>query len=255
MRRMVITGFGRFGQLFADISKTDFEVEILEIDDKLRELAQKNGYKVVSVDDISHSDVICLAVPISKIEETIKSIQPFVKESQLVMDVCSVKVYPAQLMKKYLTNCQTLATHPLFGPDSAKNGLKGLKLVLCPLRVSEENVNFWKNFWTSREVEVIVTTPEKHDEESIYSQGFTYTIAKIINNMDISDLTFTTRSYEAIKRVADLSANDTDQLFHDMLYYNPYFKSMKEKFENAVLKTRSTLDKIENEQIKKEPSI
>lgn len=247
MKKIIIIGFGRFGQLFAEIAKAEFVVQIVEIDTNLRELAQKNGFETVTLNDISHADVICLAVPISKIEETIKSIQPYVKDTQLIMDVCSVKVYPADLMKKYLPNSQTLATHPLFGPDSAKGGLPGLKLVLCPLNVSEHNLSFWNNFWSSKGVEVIVTTPEKHDEESIYSQGFTYTVARIINNMRIPELTFTTKSFEAIKRVADLSAKDSNQLFHDMLFYNPYFKLMKEQFESAVKETSIVLDDVSNE--------
>lgn len=241
---MTIVGFGRFGQLFADLAKSDFEISILEVDSNLNDQAQTSGYKTVSLNEVKDADIICLAVPISKIEETIKSVMPLVKMNQLVMDVCSVKVYPSKLMKKYLDGCQTLATHPLFGPDSAKGGLTGLKIALCPLNISKVNLDFWKYFWESRGVDVIITTPEKHDKESIYSQGFTYTIARVINNMHIPNLTFTTKSYEAIKRVADLSANDTEQLFHDMLYYNPFFKDMKKKFEKAIIETSKKIDSI-----------
>lgn len=251
---MLIIGYGRFGQLLADICKPDFEISILEVDSSYQKEARTKGYNIVSLDQVQKANVICLSVPISKIEEAIKSIKPFVKADQLVMDVCSVKVYPAGLMKKHLSVCQTLATHPLFGPDSAKGGLNGLKLVLCPLNVSLENTNFWKDYWISKGVDVIISTPEQHDEESIYTQGFTYTIARIINNMHIPSLLFTTKSYEAIKRVADLSANDSNQLFHDMLYYNPYFKAMKTRLEKAVLETNKTMNNIEREVIKQKPS-
>ena len=42
------------------------------------------------------------------------------KENAVIVDVCSVKEYPVQWMRELLpANVSILATHPMFGPDSA----------------------------------------------------------------------------------------------------------------------------------------
>jgi prephenate dehydrogenase len=248
MQKVSIIGFGRFGQLLADLTKDAFEVSVVESDKAKGELVTSRGFiKAMPLASVSEADFIFLAVPISSIEQLIKQIAPMLGKNHVVIDICSVKVYPANLMKKYLKHCQTITSHPLFGPDSASKGLKGLKMVLCRLNVSDENFDLWKNFWTSKGLEVIEATPEEHDKDSVYSQAFTYSIARIILEMNIPDLRFTTRSFNAIKEVAALSANDSDELFHDMLYYNPYFSEMKARLESSFSNVRNTLQGIEDE--------
>lgn len=66
--------------------------------------------------------------------------------------------------------------------------------------------------------------------------------------MQIPPIKITTKSFDSIKKVADFSANDSDQLFHDMLFYNPYFKEMKNKLENVISATSEILNKISSEQ-------
>lgn len=247
MKKIAIIGFGRFGEYWAGILRADFEVLILEVNPDYLNRARAKGYQVISTEQLGVADIIFIAVPISKIDDVLKEMRLFVNKNQLVMDVCSVKVYPSMLMKKYLPDCELIATHPLFGPDSGKNGLDGLKMALCPLRVKEGTVEFWNSYWTAKKVDVKVTTPEDHDQESIYSQGLTYTIAKIINLMSIPSLTFTTKSFDAIQKVAISSAHDSDQLFHDMLFYNPYFKPMKDKLELVLQKVNITLNAVLDE--------
>jgi prephenate dehydrogenase len=247
MKKAAIIGFGRFGQLLADLMKDVFEISVVEPDMTKGELATARGFKLMPLSSLGDADFVFLAVPISAVEGIIKDIAPLVAEHQTVVDGCSVKVYPANLMKKHLQHCQTIASHPLFGPDSAGKGLHGLKMVLCRLNVSDENFDLWRDFWVSKELEVIESTPEEHDKDSVYSQAFTYSIARIILAMKIPDLRFTTRSFNAIKEVAALSANDSDELFHDMLHYNPYFPEMKVRLEKAISTTLDRLKTIENE--------
>jgi len=51
-----------------------------------------------------------------------------------------------------------------------------------------------------------------------------------------------------LRQVAEFSANDSEQLFHDMLFYNPYFPKMKKELEDSIGQTSLTLNEIENEQ-------
>lgn len=241
-QKIAIIGYGRFGQLLASITKDDFEVVAVEQDPALQEQAVAQGFSVIPFESVSEATYIYLAVPISAMGTVVTQLAPLMRENHVVLDVCSVKVHPANLMKQHLAHCQTIATHPLFGPDSASNGLTGLKVFISPIHVDDVHVAVWRDFWTAKGATVIESTPEEHDQDTAYSQAFTYTIAKMILEMHIPDLTFTTRSYERLKEIADLSANDSEQLFHDMLAYNPYCKDMTKKLEQVA---KSVLAELE----------
>lgn len=250
MKKTAIIGFGRFGELLAKLGKTTFDIHIVESDPGRRQLAEASGYKLLPFESLSDIEFIFLAVPISQIKEVITKLAPQVDERHVIIDLCSVKVYPAKLMQQYLTKSQLLATHPMFGPDSAKKGLAGLQVAICPLRVDPSNVQIIRDFWSNLGVIVTETTPEAHDKDSVYSQAFTYSLARIILNMHLPRVGFKTRSFEALLQVAEFSANDSEQLFHDMLFYNPYYSEMKGQLESSIELTRLQLDEIEAAQSK-----
>lgn len=249
MKSIGIVGFGRFGELLADISATYFNINIVESNESKRKLAISKGYNILNVNDIGQVDFVFLAVPISAMEELLISIKPLLRSTQVVIDLCSVKVYPTKLMEKYIPHAQLLASHPMFGPDSAKKGLDGLQVVLCPISIEPDNLQIIKDFWTDLGTVVLAATPEEHDRDTAYSQAFTYSLAKLILGMNMPDITFRTRSFNDIYEVAALSAKDTDQLFHDMLFYNPYFPEMKTKLENSMENTKAILEVIASEQL------
>ena len=248
MKKLGIIGYGRFGALLASLAQHDCSVHVVETNSNKQAAAREAGFDLITFDQLKDMDIIVPAVPISSFESIVKQLASIVHKAQLVADVCSVKVYPATIMKRYLTNCQILATHPLFGPDSAKTGLRGLSVALCPLQVSDNNLNLVATFWEKQGVKVIYTTPEEHDKETVYSQAFTYSISRIVLGMQLPQITFTTKSYNKLAHIADLSARDTEQLFHDMLYYNPYFTNMRRKLTAAIAETEARLDEIEEEQ-------
>ena len=250
MKKVGVVGYGRFGQLLAELSSSSFNVHIVEIDPEKQKIAKKRGYKIMSFNQLEDMDYIFLAVPISRFESVVKKLAPLTNYNQVVIDVCSVKIYPSEIMKLYLKNAQILASHPMFGPDGAKSGLIGMKIAFCPIRISNDVLIDLKNFWVSKGVQVVETTPQKHDKDSVYSLGFIYSLERIVLSMQIPDLVFTTKSFDAIKTAAELSANDSEQLFHDMLLYNPYFTGMKEDFEKAIAKIDTQLKQIAKESVK-----
>ncbi|CAN5672926.1 hypothetical protein BH23PAT2_BH23PAT2_03290 [soil metagenome] len=248
MKTIAIVGYGRFGELLASLCSGYFNVHVIEPDDDRRDLAAANGHTVLNLDQLNRVDFVFLAVPISELEKLLAIVGSSLNENQVIIDLCSVKVHPVALMKKYVKNAQILATHPMFGPDSASSGLSGLQVALCPVSINQDNLKRIQDFWAHLDVITIETTPEEHDKDTVYSQAFTYSLAKLIIGTDIPGIMFTTRSFNAIYKVAALSAKDTDQLFHDMLFYNPYFTEMKAKLEDSILKTVSILDQIADEQ-------
>ena len=57
-----------------------------------------------------------------------------------------------------------------------------------------------------------------------------YILAHALNTMDLPELTFTTRSSTALYDIARYSAQDSEQLYRDMISFNPYVKEMLERF-------------------------
>lgn len=227
MKTVAIIGDGRFGRLLAEVVRREYTVVMVrEGDDTAAKIAP--------------ADVIILAVPISAIESVLIDLAPHVSATQLVMDVCSVKVHPAKLMRQYLPDRQILGSHPLFGPDSAKDGLTGLKVVLCPLGTDDAHVREWQGFWQRQGTEVVISTPEEHDKQAAYSQAWVYCMARMVQYADVPDLEFSTRTYDLLQEVGELSAQDSPVLFHDMLAYNPYFDEIKRKLEGSYEKLRET---------------
>lgn len=225
-----------------------FEVKIIVRNEVKAAKAREQGYTVLPLEQIGSVDIIFLAVLISGMEGAVRSMADYVHENQLVVDLCSVKVHPVKVMKNYLEKPQILATHPMFGPDSAKKGLKGMRVAFCPVRVEPENAGILRDFWVVHGVEVIETIPEKHDQDNAYSLAFSHIMAKVFNNMHFPELTFTTRSFNDISEVARLSANDTDQLFHDMLYYNPFLSDMLNNMQQSIASTLHDVETIRSEQ-------
>lgn len=248
MKKIAIVGFGRFGELLAELSSKSFDVSIVVRSEEKAARAKDLGYSVLSLEDIGAVDVVIMAVPISNMEQVAKQLTNYVKPHQVIVDVCSVKVYPTQVLKKHFAKNQILATHPMFGPDSAKKGLKGLRVAFCPIEVNQVNVNMLRGFWEQFGVEVIDTTPEEHDRDTVYSQAFSYTIAQILLGVPTSHITFTTRSFDDIREIAGYSKNDSYQLFHDMLYYNPYLPEMAKKLRTSINEVMGSVTVIEGEQ-------
>ena len=62
-----------------------------------------------------------------KLEPVLKEVAPFIKPGALVVDVASVKVKPTGWMEQHVpAHADIVGLHPLFGPQSGKNGIAGL---------------------------------------------------------------------------------------------------------------------------------
>ena len=238
-----IIGFGRFGRLVARILKSKFaDVHILVFARKRKKLGISQGVEFASLDEVCNSDVVIPCVPISSFEEVIKSIRGKIKPGSLLIDVCSVKVHPVEVMTKHIpANVEILATHPAFGPDSAKQGLKGLKIILHNVRVSPSKFARIKQSCQDIGLEVIEISPKEHDELMAFSLAYTHLIGRIGEKMNIKNTAVNTKGFTQLLKVQDYVVNDTTQLFKDMHNFNPYAKKMREQFHQALAKIEEVL--------------
>ena len=77
--------------------------------------------------------MVVVAVPVAAMPAVFDAIAPHVRPGALVADVGSVKMLPTRWMLERLPgHVDLVATHPLFGPQSARAGRGRSGLGRCP---------------------------------------------------------------------------------------------------------------------------
>lgn len=238
-----IIGFGRFGKLTARYLAQDFDVQVFDRNDKTAEV-KKTGARAASLESICRQKIIIPCVPISTFKDVLVEIGPFLRKDALVVDVCSVKVYPSQWMQALLPETVSiLATHPMFGPDSASDGLAGRKIFLAPIRIGKQRYQKIKAYLAAKKLIVIEKTPQQHDEQIAISLALTHFIGRTLSEFGATGLDMDTEGYRRLLHILEVVQNDTWQLFSDMHRYNPYAKQRRSAFMAAMKKINDRLEK------------
>ena len=133
-----------------------------------------------------------------------------------------------------------VGTHPLFGPQSGKNGIAGLNIAVCEVRGNCGNAV--ASFCSEKlGLKVFQVTPEEHDHEAAYVQGLTHMIAKMLVSLDLPQFKMTTKTYELIDRAVDFVRYDSDELFRTIERENPFVEETKKSFFAAARKLEKKL--------------
>lgn len=230
-----LIGYGRFGRLTVQHLSPDFEVVVhTRSADKKADIAAAGG-QLVTLEAACAQEIVILCVPISAMQITLECIAPMLKPDALVIDVCSVKTYPAQWMRELLPDSvEILATHPMFGPDSAAESVAGHKIVLCPERIATERYEKVKTWLQAKGIVLIETTPAEHDQDIAVSLALTHFIGRSLSEFGAAPLSIDTEGYKRLLHILEVTNNDTWQLFEDMHRYNPYAQDIRKAFLKAI---------------------
>jgi prephenate dehydrogenase len=242
-KSVTIIGFGRFGKTLYELIKNDFEITIYQ-----RKQNENNNLPITNnLEKAYQSEVIFFAVPIQSFESIIKEHKQYFRPEHLLIDVLSVKSYPAKIFKKYLegTKTQSLLTHPMFGPDSSKKGFADLPIVIDKFLTNEEMYNFWKEYFKKKQLRVIELNAEEHDKLAANSQGVTHFIGRLLDEYKMVPTPIDTVGATKLLEVREQTCNDTWELFMNLQHYNPYTKEMRIKLGEAY-------DKLYNKLIPKQ---
>ncbi|WP_405107341.1 prephenate dehydrogenase dimerization domain-containing protein [Phaeobacter sp. BS52] len=122
-----------------------------------------------------------------------------------------------------------LGTHPLFGPESTRQGLAGQKIALCPLRGGRpfRLAAMLRHIF---QLEVIWTTPEAHDRELATVQGLTHLIAQALNQVAPETLRMTTTSFELMQQASRMVTGDAPSVLEAILRDNPFAADIRDSF-------------------------
>lgn len=224
-----IFGFGDFGKLTARYLSEHADILVYDRHHNRTSEIEKHGAQAASLQETAGADVVVLAVNLEAIEETLTSIAPHLKPGALIMDVTSVKVKPAEMMQRLLPeNVQILATHPLFGPQSAATSLKGHKIVVIPIRV--DDIDKVEAFLTNLGLTIIHMTADEHDREMAWVHALTFFVGRGLLNLSPPTSPLTTHYYSELLDVVNLEKTQSLDLFYTIQRGNPYAKEMRQRF-------------------------
>lgn len=229
-----LIGFGRLGQLLTKYLAQDFHVYVYD-PQLVPEQVVALGAIPASLEEVCAQPAILPLVPISVFETVIEQIAPLIQPGTLLIDCCSVKIKPVEAMLKHLSEeIDILATHPMFGPDSAADTLFGAKLVLCPVRIEPKRYSEIKAYLEKHGIKLIESTPEEHDRQISQSLFLSHFLGRTLLELNVGPLEIDTKGYRRMMKILLTVQNDSWQLFEDMYHFNPHASDIHQDFLAAM---------------------
>jgi prephenate dehydrogenase len=208
-----IIGQGRFGTYFAG-------------------QLERAGYRT-RFGDLT-APLVMYAVPIRSLEGALVETRSALGPDTIVMDVCSVKMIPCELLLRHLPGRPAVGTHPLFGPDSSPVSCAGQRAALCALPGGERAAACVEQVYARLGLNIVRCTPAEHDTQVARSQFLTHFIGRGAVRAGIERLALSTRTHEALMDIVDVVGHDSMELFEDMAAFNPMVPEVRANFLAAL---------------------
>jgi prephenate dehydrogenase len=236
--RTAVLGAGKMGVWFTEYCKEKGDTVVLadRNPEKLAKLGDELG--VLTADfpaAVKDADRVLICVSISSFEETVKKIASSTHKGQPIMDICSIKEYPVEVMHRYLKGALTLGTHPVFGPGS--NGVAHKAYVLTPTNAEEEAYAKEYQRWLESEgAHVFVMTPQKHDELMSIVLGFPHFLGLAACETLLEQPAFAESkklagtTYRMLFTLAEAVAAETPDLYANVQTKLPGMEKIEEQF-------------------------
>jgi arogenate dehydrogenase (NADP+) len=259
-----IIGFGRFGQFIARTFAKHGKIVVTSRSD-YSAVASGMGVTYIPLDQPDEFlnqglDVVIVATSILSFESTIlklaSPLQRLVdsqnKKGPLVVDVLSVKEHARQTMLKQLPEeCDILCTHPMFGPDSGRNGWQNLNFVYEKTRVdkvifdpssgseasdsvvdhkgqmhcdahveSMDRIERFLSIWEEEGCRMVPMSCKAHDAFAANSQFITHLMGRILGAQGLVETPIDTKGFESVLRLVDSTTADSFDLFYGLYKFN-----------------------------------
>ncbi len=237
---ITIIGGGRFGSYFKRLL-TDVGEDVATID---------LGSKQPEFDRLAASKIVVFAVPIRYFENALNTFSPHVAEGATVMDVCSVKVWPAFLLSKAFDGrlVSAVATHPLFGPQSAPKSAAGQRVAYSPIRTVEgEGFHKILPLFEKLQLDVILCDPHDHDLQMARSQVLNHFLGRAAELFGMSQVVMSTKTHTLFMDIVKIISGNSYDLFEDMNVFNPYAHLARTEFMDALHEVDKKLRHLEIE--------
>lgn len=232
-----IIGHGRMGKLFERMFQ-DFSVKIYD-----RKNMNPAGM-FADLETVCAADLIIPCVPISVFESVIQEIVPFLKKGQTIMHICSIQLYPEEILLKHVPDTINLiGSHPMFGPQTVKachDSLHGLNFIVNPIRCADDIFNEVHSFLKKLHFNVVTMGATEHDAKAAKFHFISHLSANILTKLDLKKTTIDTKSYECLFDFLE-RIDPNPLLLQSMLQYNPFAKGELQLFEKKFAEVKALL--------------
>ena len=209
------------------------------IDNEVKSVTEK-------IEKVLKQKVIFIAVPIRSFKSLIQLIAPKLRNDTTLIDVCSVKTYPVQVMKENLNkNIGIIATHPMFGPDSFQTNNK-LKMMMNKVNDPNNQFDVWKEFFENQRIKIIEMSPDDHDKMAAQSQGVTHFLGRMLKQFGIDKTSIDTQGFKDLLDLVDQTCNDTWELYTDLQLFNPYTMDVISRLKSSTEQLHQQLEEYDN---------
>jgi prephenate dehydrogenase len=220
MRSLGIIGYGSFGAFMVDSLQGYFDISVYS--------SSGNAPSEISesLEAVCNKDYLIIGFPLGAYVSMLPKIRQYLGQNTLIIDVCSVKQQPIALLGKYCPDVRYIATHPLFGPQSAADGLKDHTMVVCESNAPAGHVQEFKDFCSDvLQLKVVAMSSQQHDKEMARVHALTFFVARALHQHGVQPSVFQTPSFQKILSLAELDASHSDELFDTIIHGNQYAQS------------------------------
>jgi prephenate dehydrogenase len=231
-----IIGAGRFGLFWGTHLNTYHPVYFFDTDERRHEqIHDITGNHIASWESLEvclRKDYIFLTIPIGRMATFLQENAFRIKAGSVLIDCASVKEPVLNWFAKYLPKeIYYAASHPLFGPDSARDGLEGHIITLIPGRIPYTNYQLLVRLFSDRmKLMVLNLTAQEHDKLMAYNLSLVHHLGRTFHKMRIFKLPLMMSGLKNLNHISQIVMNDSQELFEDFYRYNAYSEEVKEKF-------------------------
>lgn len=223
--RIGIVGYGRFAQTLLRLLQ---EPEVIVLTRQSRPDVPGIHFERDPQVFYEAADTVFFCVPISVLEQTVRSHAMYIVPRHTLLDVLSVKLHAKKVFDTYITQdgVNIILTHPMFGPDSSRAGFAGLPIMMDQFRASDTVFGLWTERFATAGLNVMVMSADEHDRMAARSQGVAHYIGRLLQEYGFQQTPIDTVGAQKLKEIMDQVCHDTWQLYLDLQQYNPYSKEV-----------------------------
>ncbi len=225
-----LIGYGAFGAFLHALAQRFLPGAQLKIHSGSRE---PDGVLFFPLERVAASDAVVLAVPISAYQRTLERLAPHLGAGTLLVDVATVKAYTMGLVSSVRAGQPFLAMHPMFGPESyAKRGgeVSGFRIVVTGHTMAPAHYRTLCDGLTAAGFSLVEKTADAHDRDLAETLFLTHYVGQVIARGGFERTEIDSVSFGYLMDAVDSVRHDS-QLFEEVCRFNPYCRSVIERFD------------------------
>jgi prephenate dehydrogenase len=239
-----VIGTGRFGYFWCRHLSKHYPTFAYDIDPGCRKKVERFAYWA-SLEECLTKKYIFLTIPIHSIKDFLIQNHQRFKEGSVIIDCASVKVPVLSWFKDHLPpNVFYVASHPRFGPESARNKLSDNVIMVMPGQVPLRKYQILVNFFEKNlGLQIYNLTADEHDELMAFNLNLVHFLGRALDDLGITKIPIMMSSLSKLNDIVRVVMNDTTELFLDFYKYNPYASKVKDQWLKSFQKINDQIGK------------